>query len=67
MDHFEVWPIDGNYVRCALTPKDGLDLRPPIFQLVKQHSWELRELTRKTHSLEDIYVQLTRPDEEDEA
>jgi len=67
MDQFEVTPMDGDYVRCALTPKNGLDLRPPIFQLVKQHSWELRELTRKTHSLEDIYVQLTRPDEEDEA
>jgi ABC-2 type transport system ATP-binding protein len=67
LEHFEISPIDGAYLRGALTPRDGLDLRPAIFEIVRQHNWTLRELTRKTHSLEDIYVQLTRPEEEDEA
>lgn len=66
VEHFDVSASEGNYFRCALTPRNGLDLRPRIFELVRQHGWGLRELTRNRHSLEDIYVQLTRPDEEEE-
>ena len=66
VEHFDVSAADGDYFRCALTPRNGLDLRPRIFDLVREHGWSLRELTRNRHSLEDIYVQLTRPDEEDE-
>ena len=57
---------EGEYFRCALTPRDGLDLRPRIFALVRERGWGLRELTRNRHSLEDIYVQVTKPDEEEE-
>jgi hypothetical protein len=32
---------------------------------VKDRGWALRELTRSRHSLEDIYVQVTRQDEEE--
>jgi gliding motility-associated transport system ATP-binding protein len=66
VEHFDVSASEGDYFRCALTPRDGLDLRPRIFDLVREHGWMLRELTRNRHSLEDIYVQLTRPDEEEE-
>jgi gliding motility-associated transport system ATP-binding protein len=66
IDHFDISVCDGEYLRCALTPHNGLDLRPRIFDLVREQGWALRELTRSHHSLEDIYVQLTRPDEEDE-
>ena len=34
---------------------------------MRERGWSLRELTRSRHSLEDIYVQVTRPDEEEEA
>jgi len=61
-----VAPAEGDYFRCALTPRNGLDLRPRIFDLVREHGWNLRELTRNRHSLEDIYVQLTKPDDEEE-
>jgi len=66
IEQFDISPAEGNYFRCALTPRDGLDLRPQIFELARSHGWPLRELTRNRHSLEDIYVQVTRPDEEEE-
>ncbi len=65
VDQFDVSASEGAYFRCALTPRDGLDLRPQIFDLVRQRGWVLRELTRSRHSLEDIYVQVTRPEEEE--
>jgi gliding motility-associated transport system ATP-binding protein len=67
VEQYDVSACEGDYFRCALTPRNGLDLRPLIFAVVRQHGWTLRELTRNRHSLEDIYVRVTRPDEEDEA
>jgi ABC-2 type transport system ATP-binding protein len=61
----DVSASDGEFQRCALTPRNGYDLRPAIFALVQQRGWVLRELTRSRHSLEDIYVQITKPDEEE--
>ena len=65
IDQFNVSASDGDYFRCALTPRDGIDLRPQVFALARQRGWLLRELTRRRHSLEDIYVQVTRPGEEE--
>jgi hypothetical protein len=42
-----------------------VDLRPQIYLLAQERGWLLRELTRSRHSLEDIYVQVTRPGEEE--
>jgi ABC-2 type transport system ATP-binding protein len=67
IEFFDISPSEGDYLRCALTPRDGHDLRPMIFQLVRERGWSLRELTRSRHSLEDIYVQVTGPDEEEES
>jgi ABC-2 type transport system ATP-binding protein len=66
IEQFDVSPCEGEYFRCALTPRDGIDLRPHIFALAHERGWSLRELTRSRHSLEDIYVQVTRPGEEEE-
>jgi len=63
---FDVVPVDEGYCRCSLTPQNGLDLRPRVAALAHEHGWPLRELTRNRHSLEDIYVQVTRPEEEEE-
>jgi ABC-2 type transport system ATP-binding protein len=65
IESVDVSASDGEFQRCALTPRNGCDLRPAIFALVLQHGWVLRELTRNRHSLEDIYVQITKPDEEE--
>jgi len=66
IEHFDVSASEGEFQRCTLTPRDGLDLRPMIFAMALQRGWVLRELTRSRHSLEDIYVQVTKPNEEEE-
>jgi ABC-2 type transport system ATP-binding protein len=66
IEHFTVSAGEGEFQHCTLTPRDGLDLRSIIFTLALQHGWVLRELTRNRHSLEDIYVQVTKPNEEEE-
>jgi len=65
IEQFDVSASHGEYFRCALTPRNGLDLRSIIFALVRERGWALRELTRNRHSLEDIYVQVTKPQEEE--
>jgi ABC-2 type transport system ATP-binding protein len=67
VEQFDVSPAAGDFHRCALTPRDGCDLRSEIFELAQQRGWQLRELTRSRHSLEDIYVQVTKPNEEEES
>jgi ABC-2 type transport system ATP-binding protein len=62
---FDLAAGEGEFFRCALTPRDGQDLRPLIFNLVRVNGWTLRELTRSRHSLEDIYMQVTKPTAEE--
>ena len=66
VEHYDVSPADGEFFRCSVTPSNGSDLRPLIFAMAKERGWYLRELTRNRHSLEDIYVKVTRPPEEEE-
>jgi len=66
VEHYDIAPSEGEYLRCALTPQAGLDLRPLVFEQVRAHGWALRELSRAHHSLEDIFVHITRPDGEEE-
>jgi ABC-2 type transport system ATP-binding protein len=65
VEHHDISPLDGEFHRCALTPRDGVDLRPLVFSLVREWGWTLRELRRDRHTLEDIYVRATRPEEEE--
>lgn len=67
VEHFDVAAGEGEYQRCALTAKPGVDLRPQVFALVRERGWLLRELSRSRHSLEDIFVHVTRLDREEEA
>jgi ABC-2 type transport system ATP-binding protein len=67
VEHFNLAASEGDYVRCALTARAGIDLRPQVFELVCERGWKLRELSRTRHSLEDIFVQVTRADREEEA
>jgi ABC-2 type transport system ATP-binding protein len=67
IEYFDIAPSEGEYHRCALTPRVGLDLRPLVFEQVRVRGWTLRELSRAHHSLEDIFVHITRPDREEEA
>src|SRR5882724_5131773 len=64
--HFDISVGDQEFHRCTLTPQNEMDLRSAIFALARERGWTIRELTRNRHSLEDIYVQITQPHEEDE-
>jgi ABC-2 type transport system ATP-binding protein len=64
---YNIAPAGGDYHRCSLTAAPGQDLRPRIFELVVERGWKLRELARVRHSLEDVYIRLTRPESEEEA
>ena len=65
IERFDLAPCEGDYFRCSLTAQNGVDLRPRVFALARERGWALRELTRNRHSLEDIYLQLTHPEEEE--
>lgn len=65
VQHVDVAPIDGEFSRCTLMARDGVDLRPIVFETVRENGWNLRELTRGRHTLEDIFVKMTRDKEED--
>jgi len=60
LERMDLSAAGGEYQRVALTPKNGFDLRPLVFEQVRQHEWALRELTRSRHSLEDIFIHLTK-------
>jgi ABC-2 type transport system ATP-binding protein len=66
IENFDLAPTEGDYIRCSLTARPGMDVRPQIFRMVSERQWQLRELTRSGHSLEDIFVRITRPDREEE-
>ena len=66
IDQFDLAPAEGEYTRCSLFTQGTVDLRPLVFEAACQHGWPLRELTRTRHSLEDIFVRLTKADKEEE-
>jgi len=60
-----VTPLENGYVRAEVEPKPGTDPRERIAQAAASSGWALRELSRSRTTLEDIFVHITR--EEDEA
>ena len=66
VEHYDISAAEGDYFRCALTPRLGIDLRPQVFELAMANGWKLRELSRARHSLEDIYMRVTRPENDEE-
>ena len=65
VEEFEVTAGEAGFQRCVLTPRAGVDIRAAIFDLVRQRGWDMRELTRNRHTLEDIYLQVTKPSTEE--
>jgi len=65
--HCEVAAAAGSYCICTLTAEAGVDLRPVVFETAVARGWKLRDLTHTRHSLEDIFMQITRADREEEA
>ena len=67
VEQVDVAAVEGDFFRCTITPRDGVDLRPLLFEVVKENHWSLRELSRNRRSLEDIYMRVTRHESEEEA
>jgi len=65
IEHYDIAPSEGEYHRCALTPRAGVDIRPLVFEKVRLHGWTMRELKRSSHTLEDIFVHIIRGDKEE--
>ncbi len=65
IESVDISASDGEFQRCVLIPQNGYDMRAAVYAVARERGWVLRELTRSRHSLEDIYVQITKPDEEE--
>jgi gliding motility-associated transport system ATP-binding protein len=65
VDGVEARQGDDGHLLVSVQPKPGADPREAIFYAVADSGWTLRELSRSRTTLEDIFVQVTR--EEDEA
>lgn len=67
IEDFDIVATDGDYLRCSLVAQPGADVRPQVFATVCHRGWKLRELTQTRHSLEDIFVRITRAEREEES
>ena len=56
---FKIEDLKHGFLKCHLTAKDAVDLRPLLFEEIKRRGWTLRELTHQQPTLEDLFVQLT--------
>jgi ABC-2 type transport system ATP-binding protein len=54
------------FVDIEIEPRAGADPREDVFKLIAANGWTLRELTRKRTSLEDIFLEVMREEEEAE-
>ncbi|MEY2479880.1 MAG: gliding motility-associated transport system ATP-binding protein [Verrucomicrobiota bacterium] len=54
---------DGDWKSFSLRVESGTDVREEIFRLAATRRWGLRELTLRRATLEDVFVEITHPDE----
>jgi len=54
---------DGDWNVFSLRVESGVDVREDVFQLAAARRWHVRELTQRRATLEDVFVELTHPDE----
>lgn len=55
-------PSIAGWTRYSLLVESGTDARERISNLVAQYGWPMRTLYRHEATLEDVFVELTRPD-----
>ena len=54
---------DGEWEIFALRVEAGTDVREEVFRLASARRWTLRELSLRKATLEDVFVEITHPDE----
>src|ERR1700750_2987517 len=47
----------------SLRVESGTDVRPEVFRLARDRNWEVRELSARRATLEDVFVEITHSDE----
>jgi len=54
---------DNGWKILSLRVESGADVRPEVFRLARDRHWEVRELTARRATLEDVFVEITHSDE----
>jgi gliding motility-associated transport system ATP-binding protein len=54
---------DGEWEVFALRVEAGTDVREEVFRLANARHWTMRELSLRKATLEDVFVEITHPDE----
>ncbi|MGH8047495.1 MAG: hypothetical protein ACREKL_09635, partial [Chthoniobacterales bacterium] len=54
---------EGEWTTFALGIESGADPREAIYRAATERHWALRELTRDRVTLEDVFADITHPDE----
>jgi len=54
---------DGDWKTFSLRVESGTDVREEIFRLATARRWSVRELSQQRATLEDVFVEITHPDE----
>src|SRR3954451_7905751 len=54
---------EDDWKRFSLRVESGADVREEVFRLPIERHWAVRELTQRRGTLEDVFVELTHPDQ----
>jgi ABC-2 type transport system ATP-binding protein len=54
---------DGDWQVFALRVEANTDVREEVYRLANDRRWTLRELSQRRATLEDVFVEITHPDE----
>jgi ABC-2 type transport system ATP-binding protein len=54
---------DGEWEIFSLRVESGIDVREEVFQLATARRWNVRELSQRRATLEDVFVEITHSDE----
>ena len=54
---------DGEWQVFSLRADAEADVRPEVFRLASDRHWTVRELSQRRATLEDVFVEITHPDE----
>jgi ABC-2 type transport system ATP-binding protein len=55
--------MDGDWQVFALRVEANTDVREDVYRLASDRRWALRELSQRRATLEDVFVEITHPDE----
>ena len=54
---------EGDWKIFSLRVESGADVREEVFRMARDRQWTVRELTQRKATLEDVFVEITHPDE----